>query len=146
MDAGGTAPAVGPDPAAEDGWQRLSAAWWRVPFARGPLSEERRERLAFLESLSPLAWYARADGAMNTVVAVFEVIAIADTADSGGGHPLLTVDAWNRNERWRRVFAMPKTKAVRAGAKRLSMRHGWREILASYVFCWRRIAEQRQTG
>lgn len=125
--------AITPPPllAAELTWRLLPEGWWRdieylppLPTRResSPVAlREEHERIRFLASLGPQAWYEGAHLDRRVYrVAVFPGIAIADTVSYGNALYYCLREGNN----WMSIFRLTKRGALDAGASRIFHRKG----------------------
>lgn len=134
------APPDAPPSAAQLTWEILPKGWWRLGQHAGfprvganathPDASVRLERLIFLDTLNPIAWYAGSHlGDRRYYVATFPGVAVADTPDWGNALYYYRTSG----DSWQSVFRLSKIEALRAGASRIYHSEGWQERLRHIV-------------
>lgn len=122
-------------------WEILpEGPWEKAPAKSKPhrsteRSASQAERLLFLDSLGPTAWYSGTIlGRRIYYVALFQGIAVADSSDYGNAQYYHSCS----DESWKRIFRLTKASALRAGARRIFHSASWQARLRDLLRIHRR--------
>ena len=110
-------------------WRQLSSSEVLLAANRGGFDSE---RISFLESLGPVAWYDSAlEAEARYLVAEFDGVAIAESGEEGNAIYFVKSQVGD----WKEILALTKAEARAEGAKRIVHDHEgkWRTRLRRLV-------------
>ncbi|HIB65301.1 MAG TPA: hypothetical protein EYO33_09365 [Phycisphaerales bacterium] len=116
-------------PPGTDPWRRLGS--WELRSIASQAGFD-SERISFLESLRPIAWYNSAlEAEARYLVAEFDGVAIAESGEEGNAIYFVKSQVGD----WKRILALTKAEARSEGAKRIVHDPGgkWRARLRTLV-------------